>query len=281
MGGHQALDDVSLTVGAGETVTILGANGAGKTTLMNTVAGLLRPKAQSRIAFPDARHHQRHATQDRRARHILVPEGRRVFGALSVKENLKLGAFARRAQRNHDANLKTVLALFPRLAERRNQIARTLSGGEQQMLAIARALMSDPKLLLLDEPSLGLSPILCKELFSTIQTIGSTDVSVLLVEQNARRSLKIAQRAIYLLENGRIVGHGTADRTVLSEATSAWRPVTTGPRDEAALAEAAAAGERDTRTKSAYSARPTSANFGMMSLHSMPTEARQPCQSSI
>ena len=208
-GGHQALDDVSLSVGAGETVTILGANGAGKTTLMNTVAGLLRPKAQSRIAFQT--HDITNVTPHKIVEHgiSLVPEGRRVFGALSVKENLKLGGFARRAQRNHDANLKTVLALFPRLAERRNQIARTLSGGEQQMLAIARALMSDPKLLLLDEPSLGLSPILCKELFSTIQTIGSTDVSVLLVEQNARRSLKIAQRA-YLLENGRIVGHGTA-----------------------------------------------------------------------
>ena len=209
-GGHQALDDVSLTVGAGETVTILGANGAGKSTLMNTVAGLLRPKAQSRIAFLS--HDITNVTPHRIVEHgiSLVPEGRHVFGALSVKENLKLGAFARRAKRNHDANLKTVLALFPRLAERRNQIARTLSGGEQQMLAIARALMSDPKLLLLDEPSLGLSPILIKELFSTIQTIGATDVSVLLVEQNARRSLKIAQRA-YLLENGRIVGHGTAE----------------------------------------------------------------------
>ena len=208
-GGHQALDDVSLTVGAGETVTILGANGAGKTTLMNTVAGLLRPKARSRITF--LTQDITNVTPHRIVEHgiSLVPEGRRVFGALSVRENLKLGAFARRAQRNQDANLKTVLALFPRLAERRNQIARTLSGGEQQMLAIARALMSDPKLLLLDEPSLGLSPILCKELFSTIQTIGTTDVSVLLVEQNARRSLKIAQRA-YLLENGRIVGHGTA-----------------------------------------------------------------------
>ena len=209
-GGHEALHDVSLTVGDGETVTILGANGAGKTTLLNAVSGLLRPKSGARITLDgeDILGVAPHALVERGI--SLVPEGRRIFGALSVRENLMLGAFAKRARKNSDSNLARVLQLFPRLAERRNQVARTMSGGEQQMLAIARAMMAEPRLLLLDEPSIGLSPILCKELFATLKSVAEGAVSILLVEQNARRSLRIADRA-YLLENGNIVGQGDAE----------------------------------------------------------------------
>ena len=206
-GGHEALHDVSLTV---ETVTILGANGAGKTTLLNALSGLLRPKPGARIALSGENilGVAPHVLVERGI--SLVPEGRRIFGALSVRENLMLGAFAKRARQNSEHNLARVLELFPRLAERRNQTAKTMSGGEQQMLAIARAMMAEPRFLLLDEPSIGLSPILCKELFATLKSIAEGDVSILLVEQNARRSLRIADRA-YLLENGTIVGQGDAE----------------------------------------------------------------------
>ncbi len=209
-GGHEALHDVSLTVGEGETVTILGANGAGKTTLLNALSGLLRPKPGARIALSGENilGVAPHVLVERGI--SLVPEGRRIFGALSVRENLMLGAFAKRARQNSEHNLARVLELFPRLAERRNQTAKTMSGGEQQMLAIARAMMAEPRFLLLDEPSIGLSPILCKELFATLKSIAEGDVSILLVEQNARRSLRIADRA-YLLENGTIVGQGDAE----------------------------------------------------------------------
>ena len=208
-GGHEALHDVSLNVGEGETVTILGANGAGKTTLLNAVAGLLRPKSGARITLDgeDILGVAPHLLVEHGI--SLVPEGRRLFGTLSVRDNLMLGAFARRARKNTNSNLTRVLQLFPRLAERRNQVAATMSGGEQQMLAIARGMMAQPRFLLLDEPSIGLSPILCKELFSALKSIVGGSVSILLVEQNARRSLRFADRA-YLLENGIIVGHGDA-----------------------------------------------------------------------
>jgi len=208
-GLHQVLDEVSLEVGRGEIVVLLGANGAGKTTLLKAVGGIVRARQGSRISLDGvsliglARH------QIVEAGIALVPEGRGIFGDLAVAENLTLGAFARRARAAEGANREIVLALFPRLAERGRQIARTLSGGEQQMVAIGRALMSAPDYLLLDEPSLGLSPILCTELFRSLARIRETGVGVLLVEQNARRSLEIADRG-YLIENGRIVGAGTA-----------------------------------------------------------------------
>jgi len=208
-GKHQALAAVALKVARGEIVTILGANGAGKTTLLKCIAGLVP-------ALPGG-----HRTLDGRSldhlppREIveagvaLVPEGRGIFGELTVRENLLLGAYARRARKAEHETLDRLLALFPRLKERFAQPVRTMSGGEQQMVAIGRALMSAPDILLLDEPSLGLSPLLCTELFQTLARIRETGVGILLVEQNARQSLKIADRG-YLIESGRIVGAGTA-----------------------------------------------------------------------
>jgi len=209
-GKHAALVDLSLRVETGETVVILGANGAGKTTLMNTVAGLLRPKPGGVIAFRETEIHTR--TPRRIVEHgvSLVPEGRRIFGELTVEENLKLGAYAQRARGREEAHFEFVLGLFPRLAERRKQMARTMSGGEQQMLAIGRALMAGPDLLLLDEPSIGLSPLLTKELFAALASLREADRSLMIVEQNAHISLSIADRA-YLLENGSIVREGTAE----------------------------------------------------------------------
>jgi branched-chain amino acid transport system ATP-binding protein len=209
-GLHRVLDDVSLHVAPGEIAVILGANGAGKTTLLKAVGGIVHPQQGSDIALDGNTLIGRPQHDIVEAGIALVPEGRGIFGDLTVRENLDLGAFPRRARERHAANLETVLSLFPRLAERARQIARTLSGGEQQMVAIGRALMSAPDYLLLDEPSLGLSPILCTELFRSLGRIRETGVGVLLVEQNARRSLEIAGRG-YLLENGRVVGEGTAE----------------------------------------------------------------------
>lgn len=207
-GKHRAVDGAALSVGAGEIVVILGANGAGKSSLLKAVAGL-QPAggATVRLAGRDLAGLPAHAIVE--AGLALVPEGRGIFGELTVRENLLLGAFARRARAGEDRNRARVLALFPRLAERLDQTARTMSGGEQQMVAIGRALMSAPDILLLDEPSLGLSPLLCSELFRALQRIRADGISVLLVEQNARRSLAIADRG-YLIENGRIVGTGPA-----------------------------------------------------------------------
>ena len=209
-GLHRVLDDVSLDVAPGEIVVILGANGAGKTTLLKSVGGIVASQAGSGITLEGAALSglPRHEIVELGI--ALVPEGRGIFGALTVAENLALGAFARRARAREKDNLDTVHSLFPRLAERGRQIARTLSGGEQQMVAIGRALMSAPNYLLLDEPSLGLSPLLCTELFKSLGRIRETGVGVLLVEQNARLSLEIADRG-YLIENGRIVGDGTAE----------------------------------------------------------------------
>lgn len=208
-GMHRALDGVSLAVAKGEIVVILGANGAGKTTLLKSVAGLQPslPGARLRLAGEDIAGMAPHAIVE--AGLALVPEGRGIFGELSVAENLLLGAHARRARATEAANRAVVLALFPRLAERMKQPARTMSGGEQQMVAIGRALMSAPDILLLDEPSLGLSPLLCAELFAALARVRKSGIGVLLVEQNAKRSLAIADRG-FLLENGRIVGQGTA-----------------------------------------------------------------------
>lgn len=219
-GLHRALDGVALCVGEHEVVVMLGANGAGKTTMLKAIAGLLPADPQARIAL-DGRELQSLPARLRvEAGIALVPEGRGIFGELTVRENLQLGAYPARARASEAANLERVLALFPRLAERLGQTARTMSGGEQQMVAIGRALMSAPRLLLLDEPSLGLSPLMCAELFRALQRVRETGVSILLVEQNAKRSLAIADRG-YLLENGRIAGVGTAAQLLRDPAVQA------------------------------------------------------------
>ncbi|MBT9487165.1 MAG: ABC transporter ATP-binding protein [Rubrivivax sp.] len=219
-GQHRALKGVDLSVKPGEIVVMLGANGAGKTSLLKAVAGLIPADAGSQVRLDG------HALSGQPPHHIveaglaLVPEGRGIFGDLSVQENLVLGAFAQRARIDQAANLDRVLGLFPKLAERSAQIARTMSGGEQQMVAIGRALMSAPTILMLDEPSLGLSPLLCSELFKALQAVRATGVGILLVEQNARQSLAIADRA-YLLENGQIVGQGPAAQLARDPAVQA------------------------------------------------------------
>jgi branched-chain amino acid transport system ATP-binding protein len=208
-GKHRALDGVSLNVARGEIVVILGANGAGKTTLLKVIGGLVPAGAGARIAMAGRDLSGLPAHQIVEAGIALVPEGRGIFGELTVRENLLLGAFPARARANEAATLEAVLGLFPRLRERLQQAVRTMSGGEQQMVAVGRALMTAPEVLLLDEPSLGLAPIMCTELFGALARIRATGVGILLVEQNARQSLKIADRG-YLIESGRIVGSGTA-----------------------------------------------------------------------
>jgi len=208
-GHHVALQGVDLRIGAGEVVVMLGANGAGKSTLLKCIARLIPTLPGSRIALDgqDLLALPAHAVVE--AGIALVPEGRGIFGELSVRENLQLGAHAKRARAGEKEQLQRVLSIFPKLEQRMGQMAQTMSGGEQQMVAIGRALMSQPRVLLLDEPSLGLSPIMTGELFRALAQIRTLGVSVLLVEQNARRSLRIADRG-YLLENGRIVGQGSA-----------------------------------------------------------------------
>jgi branched-chain amino acid transport system ATP-binding protein len=207
-GKHEALRTVSLEARSGATTVVLGANGAGKTTLLKTIAGLVRPRAGGRILF-DGRPIEESSTHDIVAAGIaLVPEGRRLFGDMTVLDNLRAGAYTEHARANWTAALDKQLALFPRLAERRHQLAKTMSGGEQQMLAIARALMSEPKVLLLDEPSLGLGPLLVRDLFAIVRTITKRGQSVVLVEQNVRQSLQLAHR-VYVLDNGQIVRSGS------------------------------------------------------------------------
>ena len=207
-GKHRALDGVSLDVGRGEIVVILGANGAGKTTLLKCIGGLVAAAPGARIAMSGADLAGTPAHKIVEAGVALVPEGRGIFGELTVAENLMLGAFPARARAKESENLAMVLRLFPRLAERLKQTMRTMSGGEQQMVAIGRALMTSPEILLLDEPSLGLSPIMCKELFQILKRIRDEGLGIMLVEQNAKQSLAIADRG-YLIESGRIVGSGT------------------------------------------------------------------------
>jgi branched-chain amino acid transport system ATP-binding protein len=201
-GGYGRVDvlrGVDLRVDRGEIVALLGSNGAGKTTLNSIVCGLV-PASGGRVQFDGADLTNRHYRDVVKAGLIQVPEGRRIFPNLSVRENLELGAFAR-ARERRAANLERVFATFPRLAERTTQKAGTMSGGEQQMLAIGRGLMAEPRLLILDEPSLGLSPLLVEGLFALIQRLHAEGLSVLLVEQNVAQSLAIAQRAV-VLENG-------------------------------------------------------------------------------
>ena len=207
-GKHEALHDVTVEAHAGGTTVILGANGAGKSTLLKTIAGLVRPQPGGRVLLEGRPIEQEPPHRIVAAGIALVPEGRRLFGEMTVMENLRLGAYADRARANEATQLERQLILFPRLAERRRQLAKTMSGGEQQMLAIARALMSEPKILLLDEPSLGLGPRLVKDLFSVLGTITKAGQSVILVEQNVHQSLRLADR-VYVLENGRIHSAGS------------------------------------------------------------------------
>ncbi|MBY2944549.1 ABC transporter ATP-binding protein [Rhizobium leguminosarum] len=199
--------DVSVTLGENEVVTILGPNGAGKSTLLRTIVGLVNPRAGT-VTF--AGENLTGRTPDVMAKRgvVLVPEGRRIFGDMTVEENLRLGAYARRDTEAVEADVKTMESFFPILATKRQQKGGSLSGGQQQMLAIARGLMARPRVLLLDEPSLGLSPLLVKEIQAIILNIGKTfDASVLLVEQNAGLALSVATRG-YLMQNGRIATSG-------------------------------------------------------------------------
>ena len=208
-GQHRALDDVSVQIAKGEVVVILGANGAGKSSLLRAIAGLSEGHCDGDISYDGTSLLGQSPDEIVAGGIALVPEGRAIFGDLNVEENLRLGAYNDRARANEQANLDRVLTLFPKLRERRKQITRTMSGGEQQMVAIGRALMSDPSILMLDEPSLGLSPLLSKELFQALGHIRETGPGVLVVEQNAKLSLAIADRG-YLIENGHIVGANDA-----------------------------------------------------------------------
>lgn len=211
----EAVKNVSFEVNEGEVMTLIGANGAGKTSILRTISGLVRPSSGT-ISFLG------NEIQKIPARKIVadglsqVPEGRHIFSGLTVMENLEMGAFLRNNREENQANLKKIFSRFPRLEERKNQDAATLSGGEQQMLAMGRALMSQPKLLLLDEPSMGLAPIFIQEIFDIIQDIQKQGTTVLLIEQNANKALAIADRG-YVLETGKIVLTGTGKELLTSE----------------------------------------------------------------
>ncbi|MBC7226385.1 MAG: ABC transporter ATP-binding protein [Thermoflexales bacterium] len=214
--GHvHALKGIDLEVEEGEIVTLIGANGAGKSTTLRTISGLVRPR-EGRIEFNGHLLNQMPAHRIVQMGVCHVPEGRRIFTTLTVMENLMMGAYTLRDEQAIRENLQRVFDLFPRLAERKNQLGGTLSGGEQQMLTIGRALMSRPRLLLLDEPSLGLAPMLVKAIFETIREINARGTTILLVEQNARAALKIAHRA-YVLETGRVVLSGPAQDLMRDE----------------------------------------------------------------
>jgi len=207
-GDIQALWDVSLEVHEGEIVALIGPNGAGKTTLMRAIAGL-NPLKSGSIHLAGKALRATPAYKIAAQGVILVPEGRRLFGGLTVLDNLELGAYSKRARAARDETLKLVYELFPLLLERKNQRANTMSGGQQQMLAVGRALMGIPKLLMLDEPSLGLGPLVVENIFETIKHMNEQGVTIFLVEQNAKKALELADRA-YILETGRIAGSGPA-----------------------------------------------------------------------
>lgn len=211
----QAVRDVSFEVNEGEVVSLIGANGAGKTTILRTLSGLVRPSS-GRIEFLGQEIQKTPAQKIVASGLSQVPEGRHVFPGLTVLENLEMGAFLKKNREENQANLKKVFSRFPRLEERKNQDAATLSGGEQQMLAMGRALMSTPKLLLLDEPSMGLAPIFIQEIFDIIQDIQKQGTTVLLIEQNANKALAIADRG-YVLETSKIVLSGTGKELAASD----------------------------------------------------------------
>jgi len=214
-GNIRALHGISFKVDEGKIITLIGANGAGKTTTLNSISGILAPRQGTVKVFGhDVRQIMPHLLVPKGV--IQVPEGRRIFSRLTVDENLAMGAFTQLDKAKNTQNRERVLEMFPRLRERINQVAGTLSGGEQQMLAIGRALMSNPKLLLLDEPSMGLAPILVDQVFESIQDISKTGVTILLVEQNAYVALQIAHYG-YVLESGQIVLEGDAKTLIANE----------------------------------------------------------------
>jgi branched-chain amino acid transport system ATP-binding protein len=218
-GAIRALRGLSFEVGAGEIITLIGSNGAGKTTTLHAVSNIIR-KTQGTVIFDGQDISALPPDRIVRAGLVQVPEGRRIFANLTVRENLEMGAYIRRDRREIHADMERVYEIFPRLKERRRQVAGTLSGGEQQMLAIGRALMSKPRLLLLDEPSMGLAPILVDEIFSVITGINKTGTTILLVEQNAYKALGIASRA-YILETGELVKTGPAAELLGDDAVKA------------------------------------------------------------
>lgn len=207
-GAIHAVKDISFNVKEGEIVTLIGANGAGKTTILQTISGLIKAKS-GEILFEDKQINSVEAHKILHSGLAHVPERRRVFAQMTVQENLEMGAYCRTDRKELEEDYEMIFSKFPRLKERRKQLAGTLSGGEQQMLAIARALMSKPKLLFMDEPSMGLSPIFVKGIFNTAQEINKAGTTILLVEQNAHMALSIADRA-YVLESGKIVMEGNA-----------------------------------------------------------------------
>ena len=214
-GNIHALHDVSFSVNEGEIVTLIGANGAGKTTILRTVSGIMQAKSGT-ISFNDEVISKMSANSIVKNGISQVPEGRRIFANLTVKENLEMGAYTRKDKANLKGDYEVVFSRFPRLKERIRQVAGTLSGGEQQMLAMGRALMAKPKLLLMDEPSMGLAPLFVKEIFAIIKDINKSGTTVLLVEQNANMALSIANRA-YVIETGRITLSGSAAELAKSE----------------------------------------------------------------
>ncbi len=215
-GGIQAVKGIDLHIAPGELVALIGSNGAGKTTTLKTLAGLLHP-ASGQIHYNGKSLHNVAAHQRVAMGISLVPEGRGVFARLTVQENLQMGAYTRSAQHEITADLARMFELFPRLAERKDQLAGTLSGGEQQMVAMARALMSRPRLLMLDEPSMGLAPLMVQKIFETIRNISALGMSILLVEQNAKLALEVAQRG-YVMESGKITLSGAASELLGSDA---------------------------------------------------------------
>ena len=214
-GAIEAVKDISFTVNAGEIVSLIGANGAGKTTTLHTITGLVPAKSGS-VMYNGVDLLKTHNNKIVTLGMAHIPEGRHVFTRMSVEENLEMGAFSLKDQSDLKKDLDMVYGLFPRLKERRNQKAGTLSGGEQQMLAMGRALMSHPKTILMDEPSMGLSPKLVKEIFSIIRKLHEQDITILLVEQNAKMALSIADRA-YVLETGCITMEGDAKELLNNE----------------------------------------------------------------
>lgn len=214
-GAIEAVKDISFTVNAGEIVSLIGANGAGKTTTLHTITGLVPAKSGS-VMYNGVDQLKTHNNKIVTLGMAHIPEGRHVFTRMSVEENLEMGAFSLKDQSDLKKDLDMVYGLFPRLKERRNQKAGTLSGGEQQMLAMGRALMSHPKTILMDEPSMGLSPKLVKEIFSIIRKLHEQGITILLVEQNAKMALSIADRA-YVLETGRITMEGDAKELLNNE----------------------------------------------------------------
>ena len=214
-GKIHALKDISLNVDKGEIVTLIGANGAGKSTTLKTISGLLRPRQGAvRLEGEDLTALLPHQIVTRGV--IQVPEGRRIFGQLTVMENLDMGAFTCRDKQRNKTNFDRVFSLFPRLKERRRQVAGTLSGGEQQMLAMGRALMANPEVLLLDEPSMGLAPVLVDNIFDTILQLHAEGTTILLVEQNARMALQVASRG-YVIQTGEVVLSDTAENLQKNE----------------------------------------------------------------